>query len=370
MCAAPGCWWTALPTSIDKLARRVVAEVADRAPELTTGHSGPCCARCVWWPVPKTPRPVSDEAVEDRRVVVEANPSGAANLLLLDLSPDVAVAARERIDFLARRLPGDDRTMDQRRADIAVDLLCGHGKASGRGMVNITVDLRTLLGLVEHPGDLGGWGPVVADIARQVTDRQRDGRWQATVIDDDGDPLHGGGTAPPHRIPDPPSPGPAPHLRVPRMPPIRPLIRTRPHPTRYAEGGAHPRREPGSTVRIPPPGQRRRRLALPAPTPAATITGPAPTATPTSPAADRPDRSRFGSTRHRYPRRCARPPRPLRHPDRQPRQRQPTAHRHPRGRRCRVRRGHPAEAHPARSVGDHPAAVAILLRGQREPPPG
>jgi hypothetical protein len=56
-------------------------------------------------------------------------------------------------------------------------------------MVDLTIDLATLMGMAEHPGELGGWGPVVADIARQVTDRQRDGRWQATVIDDNGDPL-------------------------------------------------------------------------------------------------------------------------------------------------------------------------------------
>ena len=36
---------------------------------------------------------------------MEANPAGSANLLLLDLPPDVAAAARERIDHLARRLP-------------------------------------------------------------------------------------------------------------------------------------------------------------------------------------------------------------------------------------------------------------------------
>jgi hypothetical protein len=37
---------------------------------------------------------------------------------------------------------------------------------SGGGTVDITVDLRTLLGLTEEPGELGGWGPVIADIAR------------------------------------------------------------------------------------------------------------------------------------------------------------------------------------------------------------
>ena len=174
----------------DDQARRVVADVADRAGDLTTGQLRALLRRLCLVADPEDTKRRLEHAVEDRRVVLEANPAGSANLLLLDLPPDVAAAARERIDFLARRLPGDDgRTMDQRRADVALDLLCGRGAPVGRGMVDLTVDLRTLLGLAEHPGELGGWGPVVADIARQVTDRQTDGRWQATVIDDNGDPY-------------------------------------------------------------------------------------------------------------------------------------------------------------------------------------
>ena len=170
-------------------ARRVVADVADRAGDLTTGQLRALLRKLCLVADPEDAKTRLQHAVEDRRVVLEANPAGSANLLLLDLPPDVAAAARERIDHLARRLPGDGRSMDQRRADVAFDLLTGHTKPLGRGMVDLTVDLRTLLGLAEHPGELGGWGPVVADIARQVTDRQTDGRWQATVIDDNGDPL-------------------------------------------------------------------------------------------------------------------------------------------------------------------------------------
>jgi hypothetical protein len=169
-------------------ARRVVDAVADQAGGLTTGQlrarlrklciavdAGDAAARLA-------------RATGERRVMVEANPSGTANLLLLDLAPDAAMAARDRIESLARTLPADDRTSDQRRADVALDLLAGRN-TSGGGTVDITVDLQTLLGLTEEPGELGGWGPVVADIARQVADRHTDGRWQATVLDERGDPL-------------------------------------------------------------------------------------------------------------------------------------------------------------------------------------
>jgi hypothetical protein len=169
-------------------ARRVVADIAAGAGDLTTGQLRARLRRLCIVADPHDAKNRLADAVQDRRVILEATPDGTANLLLLDLAPDVAAAARDRIDHLARRLDADGRTMDQRRADVALDLLCGHGKPVGRGMVDLTVDLTTLLGLNDHPGELAGWGPVIADIARQVTDRQVNGTWQATVIDDNGDP--------------------------------------------------------------------------------------------------------------------------------------------------------------------------------------
>ena len=174
---------------------------------------------------------------------------GPPTCCLLDLPPDVAAAARERIDYLARRLPSDERTMDQRRADVAVDLLCGHSKPLGRGMVDLTVDLRTLLGFAEDPGDAGRVG--TGDRRHRPPGHRPATRWPLAGHRHRRQrrPLRGGGAAPPHRIPGPPSQGPAPHLRVPRMPPTRPLLRPRPHPTPHRRR-THPRREPGSTVQF------------------------------------------------------------------------------------------------------------------------
>ncbi len=170
-------------------ARRVVAEVADRAPVMTTGQLRALLRRRCIVANPDDAKIQMDHAIAQRRLVIEATARGTAHLHLLDLPPDLAQAAWERIDVLAGALSKDDRTIDQRRADVALDLVCGQGRPVGRGVVDVTVDLRTLLGLAESPGDLGGLGPVVADIARQVVDRQVDCRWQATVIDDNGDPL-------------------------------------------------------------------------------------------------------------------------------------------------------------------------------------
>ena len=77
-----------------------------------------------------------------------------------------------------------------------------NGTGSGRrGVVDIHVDLTTLTALADHPEELAGYGPVIADIARQVTDQQS----QAEVALHRHRPRHGA-TDPQRRHPpaDPP----------------------------------------------------------------------------------------------------------------------------------------------------------------------
>ena len=82
----------------------------------------------------------------------------------------------------------DDRTIDMKRADalaqIASDFL---GRSTGEFTphrrpvsVNVTVDLPTLLGLANNPGELEGHGPIPASIARQLA---ADGKWRKFVTD-------------------------------------------------------------------------------------------------------------------------------------------------------------------------------------------
>lgn len=173
-------------------ARQVVADVADRVPELTTDQIRALVRRRTIAVNPEQARERLEKGMAERRVWVGESwfSTGTAEVLISGVDPAKAVAAQEHINALARMLPTNDgRTMDQRRADVALDLLCGYGPDASRGTVDITVDLVTLMGLADQPAELGGWGPVIADIARQVVDAQRDCRWQATVIDDNGDPY-------------------------------------------------------------------------------------------------------------------------------------------------------------------------------------
>lgn len=98
---------------------------------------------------------------------------------------------------LARRLKkkGESRSMDQLRADLLLELLLGEAAGSGNssGSVDLRVDLETLAGLSEAPGELLGLGPVISDIARQVAEDQRHCSWLWTVTDPEtGMPVHTG----------------------------------------------------------------------------------------------------------------------------------------------------------------------------------
>jgi hypothetical protein len=50
-------------------------------------------------------------------------------------------------------------------------------------VVDIRVDLTTLAELDDNSAEIPGWGPVIADIARQTITEQTDTEWRYTVTD-------------------------------------------------------------------------------------------------------------------------------------------------------------------------------------------
>jgi hypothetical protein len=67
-------------------------------------------------------------------------------------------------------------------------------KTSRKGVVDIRVDLRTLTEMTETPEELAGYGPVIADIARQVALDQPNAEFRFAVTGDDGQIVHVGTT--------------------------------------------------------------------------------------------------------------------------------------------------------------------------------
>jgi hypothetical protein len=88
----------------------------------------------------------------------------------------------------AAKRHGDKRLIDQIRADIFLDLLTGiHQESSGsaEGVVDIRVDLTTLLELDDKPGEIPGWGPVISDITRQLVGDADKAEWRTAIYDQD-----------------------------------------------------------------------------------------------------------------------------------------------------------------------------------------
>ncbi|MDJ0959704.1 MAG: DUF222 domain-containing protein [Acidimicrobiia bacterium] len=183
----------------DAAARDVVARVIDDVETLTTGQLRHRIRRMCIETDPDDAKARYDRSVEERRVVMYPTTQGTAELFAADLPPHEAAAAMRRVNRLARslRTAGETRTMDQLRADVFLDLLKGTGvaKRSGRGTVELRAPLPTLVGLSNAPGELAGYGPVIADVARQVAEQQRDAEWRFVVTDpDNGEIVHVGTT--------------------------------------------------------------------------------------------------------------------------------------------------------------------------------
>ncbi len=169
-------------------ARSIAGRVLCDAPTLTTGQLHARLARLSMEADPAAAKRRFDDALADRRISLEATEVGTANLFALDLSPARIGGVHRRINrcALALKRTGDARTMDQLRADVFLDLLEGAQPSKGGGSVDLRVDLATLAELSDEPGELAGFGPVIADIARQVAADQAATTWRYAVTDAHG----------------------------------------------------------------------------------------------------------------------------------------------------------------------------------------
>ncbi len=183
----------------EREARKVASQVLDRASLMTTGQLTALLRRLSIDSNPDDARQRFQAAIEQRRVTLEPSVDGTAHLHLFDVPPDRAARVRDRINSMAYslRIDGETRNIDQLRADVALDLLdpADAPTRHRRGAVTLTVDLATLTGLVEHSGELGGYGPVVSDIARQIADTSHSAEWRFVVTGSEQQAIHVGTTA-------------------------------------------------------------------------------------------------------------------------------------------------------------------------------
>ena len=187
----------------DAAAQSVLDQIADQAANLTTGQLGARIRKLCIEADPDEAKDRYHTAHDGRRIVIQPTESGTVNLMGYDLPPQEVAAIMSKVNSAAVDLhgtPGESRTMDQLRADICLDLLHGAtpnagAAASNTGVIDLVVDLDTLAGLTEQPGQLGGYGPVIADIARKLANDSHDAQWRVATLDENGEMIHLGTTS-------------------------------------------------------------------------------------------------------------------------------------------------------------------------------
>jgi hypothetical protein len=134
---------------------------------------------------------------ERRGVFLELAPDAMARLIAY-LPAEHATAAFTAIDALAGHagVDGDDRTVDQRRADAFADVFTtildrqttpdGTPLPTRNGQrvaLQVSVAASTLAGLDDAPAYLGSYGPIPAQIARELA---QDATWRRVLTDPTG----------------------------------------------------------------------------------------------------------------------------------------------------------------------------------------
>jgi hypothetical protein len=133
------------------------------------------------------------EAKAQRCVGFEPEDDGMAKLYAY-VPADKAVAIKLRVDKIARLAKAqgaDDRTLDQRRADVVCDLLLGK-PSNVQVQLQVTVPAAMLMRVDDQPGELAGYGPIAPDLARELAS---DATWRRLLTDEQGVLLEVGRTS-------------------------------------------------------------------------------------------------------------------------------------------------------------------------------
>ncbi len=126
-------------------------------------------------------------ARDTRRVSCYRESDGLSTIVAI-LPAEDAQIVMSAIESFVLHGEKDGRNMDMRRADALSALAAWALTASGSAVrphrrpitINVTVDLPTLLGLAENPGQLSGYGAIPASLARSLAS---DSKWRRFITE-------------------------------------------------------------------------------------------------------------------------------------------------------------------------------------------
>ena len=169
--------------SLDE-ASELEAELLPAAKDLTVGKLKVKARRLREHRHPETLTTRATAAVAERGVWWEGRPDGMGTLTWYGTATQTQ-AAHDRLTRIAQATQDAERQDDsiseeQRRtinqicadamADLTLDGVTPSGTGGGiRGQVMVTVPVLTAMGASEEPGFLEGYGPITADVAREIT---------------------------------------------------------------------------------------------------------------------------------------------------------------------------------------------------------
>ncbi len=176
-----------------------------RAARQTASQLRSCLQRAVLAVNPAAAEEAHQQAIDERRVVLTPVANGMTEFWAL-LPADAGAALYGAVTALAdqAKTRDDHRSIDQRRADVLGDLgysvLDNHElppRHRRRPHLLVTVAATTLLGLDEEPGELAGYGPIPASMARRLAE---DGTWRRILTDPVSGTLLDTAPPPTHRL--------------------------------------------------------------------------------------------------------------------------------------------------------------------------
>jgi hypothetical protein len=169
-----------------EVARKTIAIMLPDAPGLTTGQIAARLRKQVIEGDPDEAKRAYEAGRDRAKVWSGLEPDGTGTMIATGMDAYDLSRANRNINRMARRRKndGDSRPIDKIRAEVFAELVSGELSPDGvKGQVIITGDLTTLARLDERCGDLNGFGPVLADILRQIVDAQRNAKWVFEVTD-------------------------------------------------------------------------------------------------------------------------------------------------------------------------------------------
>ena len=195
--------WTfcdVLATIDDDIAAQIAGRFIGDAPDWTYVQLRDRLRRAVLKADPDRAKDRHRRNLNNRRIGSTLDDDGTASLYGIFLPAARVAAAWDRINSYAKALrhAGDQRTLDQLRADTFLDLLEGVHPDTPPvhrvGVIELTVPWDTATGAADTPATLAGYGPICADIARQLltSPAAQTAQWRYSVTGTHGELIaHG-----------------------------------------------------------------------------------------------------------------------------------------------------------------------------------